>query len=136
MMKVANRVLDAYSLIAYLEGETGADKMVDVIKSARDSGRDLMLSVINWGEVYYITLREEGREKAKEVAHLISSLPIRLIDVDLDLVRQAAVYKATKKMSYADCIAASLAKLRKAELITGDDDFRQLEGEIKILWID
>lgn len=136
MMKVANRVLDAYSLIAYLEGETGADKMVDVIKSARDSGRDLMLSVINWGEVYYITLREEGREKAKEVAHLISSLPIRLIDVDLDLVRQAAVYKATKKMSYADCIAASLAKLRKAELITGDADFRQLENEIKLLWID
>jgi predicted nucleic acid-binding protein len=54
----------------------------------------------------------------------------------LDLVTQAAVYKATKKMSDADCIAASLAKLRKAELITGDDDFRQLEGEIKILWID
>jgi len=134
-MKSANRVLDAYSLIAYLEGEDGADKMVEVIKSARDSGRDLMLSVVNWGEVYYITLREMGPKRAEEVAHLISTLPIRLIDVDIQLIQQAAEYKATKRMSYADCIAAALAKLRKAELVTGDEDFRQLESEIKILWI-
>lgn len=135
MMKVANRVLDAYSLIAYLEGEAGADKMVGVIKAARDSGRDLMLSVVNWGEVYYITLREAGRERAEGVAHVISTLPVKLIDVDLEIIKQAAVYKAAKKMSYADCIAASLAKLRKAELVTGDEDFRQVESDVKILWI-
>ena len=135
-MKAASRVLDAYSLLAYLEGESGADKMIEVIKEARDSGRDLLLSVVNWGEVYYITFREAGRVRAEEVAHLISALPIRLVDVDLDLIRQAAVYKATKKMSYADCIAAALARVHKAELVTGDDDFKQLEDEIKILWID
>lgn len=135
-MKAANMVLDAYSLIAYLEGEDGADRMIEVIRAARDSGRDLMLSVVNWGEVYYITLREMGAKRAEEVAHIISTLPIRLIDVDLELIRQAALYKATKKMSYADCIAAALAKLRKAELVTGDEDFRQLENEMKILWID
>ena len=135
-MKAASRVLDAYSLLAYLEGESGADKMIEVIKEARDSRRDLLLSVVNWGEVYYITLREAGRARAEEVAHLISVLPIRLVDVDLDLIRQAAVYKATKKMSYADCIAAALARVHKAELVTGDDDFKQLEDEIKILWID
>jgi uncharacterized protein with PIN domain len=38
-------------------------------------------------------------------------------------------------MSYGDCFAAALAKLRKAELITGDEEFRQMEKEIKILWI-
>jgi len=135
-MKAASRVLDAYSLIAYLEGESGAGKMIEVIRTARDSGRDLMLSVVNWGEVYYIALREMGAERAEEVAHIISTLPIRLMDADLELIRQAAVYKAAKKMSYADSIAAALAKLQKAELVTGDRDFRQLENEIKILWID
>jgi predicted nucleic acid-binding protein len=135
-MRAASRVLDAYSLIAYLEGENGAEKMIEVIRTARDSGRDLMLSVVNWGEVFYITLREMGAKRAEEVAHIISTLPIRLIDADLELIRQAAVYKAAKKMSYADCIAAALAKLRKAELVTGDRDFKQLENEIKIMWID
>ena len=60
-MRAAVRVLDSYSLIAYLEGETGSDDMVEIFKLARDSGRGLYLSVVNWGEVYYITLREAGR---------------------------------------------------------------------------
>jgi predicted nucleic acid-binding protein len=38
-------------------------------------------------------------------------------------------------MSYADCFAAALAKLKKAELVTGDKEFRQVEGELKILWL-
>jgi len=38
-------------------------------------------------------------------------------------------------MSYADCYAAALAKLRKAKLVTGDRDFKQVEGEIKVMWI-
>jgi len=33
-------------------------------------------------------------------------------------------------MSYADCFAAALAKDRKAELVTGDKEFRQVEGEV------
>jgi hypothetical protein len=69
------------------------------------------------------------------VAHLISALPVRLFDIDLDLIRQAAVYNATRKMSCADSIAAVFVRLRKAELVTGDDDFKQLKGEINILWI-
>jgi len=134
-VKAAVRVLDSYSLIAYLEGEEGADKMIDIFKAARDSGRSLFLPVVNWGEVYYITLREAGRERAEEVAHLISTLPIQIIPADLELTKAAAEFKASKKMSYADCFAAALAKLRRAELVTGDKDFKQVEGEVKILWI-
>ena len=134
-MRAALRVLDSYSLIAYLEGEVGADRMIELFRAARDSGRDLLLSVINWGEVYYITLREAGRERAEEVAHLISTLPIEVIPADRELTRQTAEFKSSKKMSYADCFAAALAKLKKAELVTGDKEFRQVEGELKILWI-
>ncbi len=134
-MRAAVRVLDSYSLMAYIEGESGADKMIELFQVARDSGRDLLLSTVNWGEVYYITLREAGPQKAEEVAHLISTLPIQIIPADLELAKQAALFKARKKMSYADCFAAALAKLRKVELVTGDEDFKLVEGEVKILWI-
>ena len=134
-MRTAVRVLDSYSLIAYFEGEAGTDKMIEVFREARDSGRLLLLSVVNWGEVFYITLREAGREGAGNVAHLISSLPIQIISADLDLTKQAAEFKAARKMSYADCFAAALAKLRKAELVTGDKEFKQIENEIKIQWL-
>lgn len=134
-MKAATRVLDAYGLIAYLRDEPGADQVRDVFRSARDSGRMLLLSAVNWGEVFYITLREEGREQADRVAGLVATLPIEVVPADLELARQAAVFKATKKMSFADCFAAALAKSRKAELVTGDREFQQVEPEVKILWI-
>ena len=134
-MKAASRVLDSYSLIAYLENDDGAEKMIEVIQVARDSGRTLLLSVVNWGEVYYITLREAGRERVEAVAHLISTLPIELVPADLELTRQAAEFKATQKMSYGDCFAAALAKLHKAELVTGNEEFKQVGDEVKILWI-
>lgn len=135
-MKAAVRVLDSYSLLAYIEGEAGAETMIEIFRVARDSGRNLFLSVVNWGEVYYITMREAGRERADEVAHLISTLPIQIVPADLDLTRQAAALKAKPRMSYADCFASALAKSRKAELVTGDRDFRQVEGEVKILWLE
>ncbi len=134
-MRAAIRVLDTYSLLAYFEGEAGKETMIEVFRSARDSGRDLFLSAVNWGEVFYITLREEGRKRADEVAHLISTLPIQVIAADLELTKQAAEFKAAKKMSYADCFAAALAKLKKAELVTGDKEFKQVEGDVKILWL-
>ncbi|MBI5375988.1 MAG: type II toxin-antitoxin system VapC family toxin [Candidatus Schekmanbacteria bacterium] len=134
-MRIVKKVLDSYSLIAFFEGEAGKDKMVEIFQDARDSGRPALLSVVNWGEIYYITLREDGRERADQLAHLISTLPIELIPADLELARQAAEFKAVKKMSYADCFAAALAKLRKAELVTGDKEFRQVEGELKIHWL-
>ena len=135
-MKAAVRVLDSYSLLAYIEGEAGAEQMIEILSVARDSGRGLFLSVVNWGEVYYITMREAGHERADEVAHLISTLPIQIVPADLDLTRQAAELKSKHRMSYADCFAAALAKSRKAELVTGDRDFRQVEGEVKILWLE
>lgn len=134
-MRAATRVLDSYSLLAYFEGEAGKEKMIEVLRTARDSGRPLLLSVINWGEVFYITLREAGRERAEQLAHLISTLPVEVIPADLELTRLAAEFKANNKMSYADCFAAAMAKLRKAELVTGDKEFKQVEGQIKIMWL-
>jgi predicted nucleic acid-binding protein len=134
-VRAATRVLDSYAILAFIKDEAGADPVREAIRSARDSGNPLLLCTVNWGEVFYITLRTSGRERAGEVVNLISGLPIEVVPADVDLARQAAEFKAAKKMSYADCFAAALAKLHKAELVTGDKEFKQVEGEVKILWI-
>jgi predicted nucleic acid-binding protein len=134
-LRSAVRVLDSYSLISYIEGEAGKDTMIEIFRSARDSGKACLLSVVNWGEVYYITLREGGQRQADEVAHLIATLPIHIVAADLELAKQAAIFKSSKKMSYADCFAAALAKQRRVELVTGDKEFKQVEGEVKVLWL-
>jgi predicted nucleic acid-binding protein len=47
----------------------------------------------------------------------------------------AADFQARYRMSLADAFAAALAKEKKAELVTGDPEFKALEGEVKIRWI-
>jgi len=38
-------------------------------------------------------------------------------------------------MSFADCFAAALAKQHKAQLVTGDVEFKQVEGEVQMRWV-
>ena len=51
------------------------------------------------------------------------------------LARQAGTFKSKNRMSFADCFAASLAKEHKADLVTGDKEFKQVEGDIRIVWL-
>jgi len=131
----ARKVLDSYSIIAFLENESGAETVAGMIKEARDKERPLLLSVVNWGEVYYILLREAGREIADKAAQTLDTLPIEVIDADRELTLAAATYKANRKMSYADCYTAALAKTKKADLVTGDKEFKEVEKDIKVIWI-
>ncbi len=129
------QVLDSHAVFVYLEKEPGYEKVSAILARSAETGRDLLMTTVNWGEIYYITRREKGEETAEEVIKVLDSFPIEVVEVDKALAKQAGVYKAAKKMSYADCFAAALAKMKKAELITGDKEFKEVEGEIKILWI-
>ena len=128
-------VLDAYALTAYFEKEPGYEKVQELLTEAAASGRLLLLSAVNWGEIFYVTYREHGKSAADRVAGVIEEFPVEIVPVDVPIAHQAAIYKATHKMSYADCLAAALAKMRKSTLVTGDKDLKQVEGEVKIQWL-
>jgi predicted nucleic acid-binding protein len=80
-------------------------------------------------------MRKVSQAAADQVIEQIASLPIELVEADLVLTKQAAIFKATNKLSYADAFAAALAKIKNAELITGDPEFKELEKEIKVTWL-
>jgi len=129
------RVLDAHGLLVFLEKEAGYEKVEQSFVAAVEKDRHLLMTSVNFGEVYYIVLRECGQDKAHEIEKIIRTLPIEIIDVDIHLAREAARFKANHKISYADCFAAALAKLHKGEVITGDKEFKSLENEIKVFWL-
>jgi predicted nucleic acid-binding protein len=134
---MATKVLDSWALIAFLEDEPAAKAVEKLLAQAAAEKHKLLLSVVNWGEIYYNTMRKVSQEAAEQQARAIATLPIDIVGVDDDLTiaRQAALYKATHRMSYADCFAAALAKVRNCELLTGDPEFKQVEKEIKINWL-
>lgn len=128
-------VLDSYALLAYAEGESGSRTVVEILGKALDNKAEIMVSIVNWGEMYYIALREGGEERADYYRTTLLKYPIAIVDADSEITLQAARYKALNRISYADAFAASLARIKKAELVTGDREFKVLEREIKILWI-
>lgn len=129
------RILDAHGLLVFLEKEAGYEKVEQFFVAAVEKDRYLLMTSVNFGEVYYIVLRECGQDKAHEIEKIIMTLPIEIIDVDIQLAKEAARFKAVHKISYADCFAAALAKLHKGELITGDKEFKSIENDIKISWL-
>ena len=134
---MATKVLDSWSLIAFFQGEPSAPEVKKILVHAETGRSHLLMTVVNWGEVYYNIMRRTSQTEAELIAREIAVMPIELVPVetDLELVRQAARYKASGKLAYADAFAAALAKLRNAELITGDPDFKAVGGEIKIGWL-
>ncbi len=128
-------VLDSYAAIAYAKNEKGGEEVSELISKALTGDTELFLCVINWGEIYYITLRNQGKEKAELFKTTFARYPIAIVEANKELTLHAAEYKAFNKMSYADAFAAALAKIKKAVLVTGDKEFKVLEKEIKINWI-
>jgi len=134
---MAIKVLDSWALMALFNDEPAADEVEILLQKASSGTHQLLLCVVNWGEIYYSVMRGASQEMAEQKVKEIAAVPIQLVPVeaDLQLVRQAAIYKATHKLSYADAFAGALAKLRKAELVTGDQEFKTLTKEIKIAWL-
>ena len=128
-------VLDSFAVIAHLENEPGYEKVAEVFDECVAKDSEAFMCIINWGEVIYHTLRVGGEEAAKLAEEAMATLPIQLVEANKDLTHQAAILKASNKMSYADCFAAALAMKKRGELITGDAEFRQVEKDVKIRWI-
>lgn len=134
---MATKVLDSWALMALFNDEPAADEVEKLLAKAEDGTHRLFMCVINWGEIYYSVRRGVSPEAAEQKAREIASMPIEIVSVeaDLQLARQAAIYKAGGGLAYADCFAAALAKLRNAELVTGDREFELLKDALKIHWL-
>lgn len=122
-------VLDSFALLAYFRNEQGTEKVEQLLNEAASDKKELFLTNINAGEVYYIAYRKDGPEKAELVWKAIQEFPIKLIEADMALTYKAANLKARYRLSYADAFAAALTIVKKATLITGDPEFDDLNGE-------
>lgn len=64
-------ILDSFALLAYLQDEPAAPRIETFLKNAKKEKCRLMISVINLGEILYITERRGGVSKAQNALALI-----------------------------------------------------------------
>ena len=130
-------VLDSFALLAYLEGEAGMARVRSVLDGAEAERHTVYISVINVGEVLYITERERGLREARQTLAAIDQLPLDIVEVSRPTVLVAAHIKARFAISYADAFAVVTAHGHEGVVMTGDPEFEPLveAGVVRVAWL-
>jgi len=128
-------VLDSFALIAYFRGEPAGEPVKELLQTASRTDKHLHMTEVNYAEVKYMILRKDGPGAWEEAAKILIALPIQFHPGTRELAGLAADFKARINFSLADAFSAALAKQKKAELVTGDPEFKAVEKEIKMTWL-
>jgi ribonuclease VapC len=129
-------VLDSYALLAYFEGAPGAEKVQQLLEQAKDGKAALLMSVVNWGEVYYSLFRSKGSAQAEHSLLIVDQLPIKLIEVGRPFMHNVARLKASHAIALGDCFAAALAVEHGCSVMTGDKEFHKFGDMLTVEWLE
>ncbi len=111
--------------IGFLRDEPGAEVVEELFNDALQKNHALLMSVINWGEVYYTIARHEGYKKADAAMRAAENSPIVVVEVDMAQAEAAGRIRAGYGLPYADCFAAVLAG-KDGVVVTSDvRDFQE-----------
>jgi predicted nucleic acid-binding protein len=128
-------LLDSWALIAFLSGDRGGGVVRDLLRAAEGAGDRLLMNDVNIGEVYYVVAKRRSPAAADAFLRTLETMPIEAVSNAFADMIEAAKLKAQHAISYADAFAAATAVRRGAVLVTGDPEFRALEGTVTIKWI-
>jgi len=120
-------VLDANALIGFFEGRPGvSEKVQRLLGDALRQDSPLLMSAVNWGEVFYMEWRYRGEGMAREAERTLQQMPIAVIPADRERATRAGTLKQRHGLGYADAFAAELAMERGAWLVTADPEFSRV----------
>lgn len=128
-------VLDTFALLAYLQDEAGASRVESLLVKAAKGNCRLFVSIINLGEMLYITERRGGVSKAQDALALIRQLPIEILPADEQSVFSAAHIKAGHALSYADAFSVAVAIQKDAVILTSDPEFDSVASLVVVEWL-
>jgi predicted nucleic acid-binding protein len=128
-------ILDSYALLVYLGDESGKNRVRELLGSAARGQSLVALSLINLGEVLYITEKESGLARAQEVVAMTEQLPLEIVPATREAVFLAASVKARYPVACADAFAVAAARSLNGVLLTGDPEFEAVKELVEIKWM-
>lgn len=128
-------VLDASAMLVLLDNRPSARRIKQLIVETDRFETALLASVVNLGEVFYLSWLRHGEQPARDTLDDLSHLPIQVLPVDATQALKAAELKALHHIPYVDCLAAALSSIHQATLVTSDTDFEKLGRHFPILWV-
>jgi PIN domain nuclease of toxin-antitoxin system len=115
-------LLDACALLAFINKETGWNVVDGLLKQAGAGDVVLFMNAINFYEVYYKKMQQEGQQAADAVRDAVADSAISILDVfpAADVMAESARLKTSYKISLADSIALGTASVLGFTLVTAD----------------
>src|ERR1700722_10415923 len=96
------KIIDSWAMIAWVGDEPGSSAMQDFLEQADSGHLQLIMSVLNVGETFYILAKRRSLAVAEQFLSLLPSLPV-VVDVpDREGVMVAARVKASYAVAYGD----------------------------------
>jgi predicted nucleic acid-binding protein len=131
----AYMVLDSFALLTFLRDEPGSEMVAAILERAGLRDQPVHMTEVSYAELQSFVRRQEDEAAWHAVADDLLAAPIEFHAADRRMADKAAELKARFKISLSDAFAAALAHEKKAELVTGQPEFKALEKEIKIKWL-
>ena len=128
-------VLDSFAVLALLGREPGSQDVVKLLRQAQEERARVLMTWVNAGEVAYIVERRWGVERLHVALAMMEATSLEFVPAERELALMAARIKAAHAIAYADAFAAALAQRFAATLVTGDPEFKLLEGILDIHWL-
>jgi predicted nucleic acid-binding protein len=132
------KVLDAWALLAWVQDEKPAAAKVQKLLDESEAGDiELIINMLNLGEVYYRLVRIQGEHHAEAFLKDFQDMPVMILSVSNALAISVAKLKSRHPISYADAFALATAIRKAAPLVTGDPELKRISnsGVAKIEWI-
>jgi predicted nucleic acid-binding protein len=120
-------VLDTSAMYRYLTAGEGKEIVKELFKHAVENTTPVLMSAIQWGELYYTLVQRIGIGRTDQVLdEVLGKIPLRLVPVEpADAVR-AGKLKAQYHIPYADAFAASLAGTQHVVVTADVKDFARI----------
>ena len=126
-------LLDTSAVLTLTDQEDGFEKVEELLDRAAEDAAEVEISAVSLMEIYYITLQEQGEDRAAHLVSLVKAWPVRWVYPDERMLLLAGRFKAFHRLSFADAVIASAARLREAILVHKDPELEALAGEITLL---
>ena len=134
MSRKMRYLFDSHAILTFFQGEQGSREVENILNYSFKHGLEMLLCVVNLGEIIYLTKRRFGNHKKLQILGQVYRLGFRLLSATDEIVFHAAEIKGEYPLSYADCFAVACAIKYDAVIITGDPEFAAVSHLINIHW--
>ena len=130
-----DHLLDAYGLLLFLQKEGPYEVIKTLFRNAQSEKKRVLISEMSVGEVYHVVARSHSVERAESFLPLLEVLPLEIVSNTLEDILRAARIKTEYGIGYTNALVVATAERERAVLLTGDLEFREVDGVIPIQWL-